>query len=127
MAVTYTTAVKNARMTATLGEIDGGVASGGGTLEIGTTGMAAVLVTFTLTDPAGTVTGDTLNFDFDPDLNASASGNGTASAARIKDSDGTNVITGMTVGTTGTDVVLDSISLTSGQSVTLTLGSIQHA
>jgi hypothetical protein len=125
MAVTYSTAVKTARMNAVVTAIDAGASDS--TLEIGTAAMGAVLATFTFADPCGSVSDDTLTFDFDPDLEAIASGTGTAAAAQIKNGDGTVVISGLTVGTSGTDIVLDSVSITSGQTVTLATGTIQHA
>lgn len=125
MAVTYPSTVKAARMTAVRDAIDAG--SGAGKLEIGTAGMAAVLVTFTLADPSGAVSGDTLTLDFDPDISATASGSGTPAAARIRDSDDNDVVTGLTAGTSGTDIVLDSASITAGQTVTITAGTLQHA
>ncbi len=113
-------------MQAVVTQIDAG--AGPGTLEIGTAGMASVLATLTLADPSGTVSGAVLTFDFDPDISdTSADNTGTAAEARIKDSNGTVIISGMTVGTTGTDVVLDSVSITAGQTVTLTTGTITHA
>lgn len=126
MAVTYSTAAKTARMQAIVAQIDAG--AGPGTLEIGTTGMASVLATLTLADPCGTVSGAVLSFDFDPDISdTSADNTGTAAVAQIKDSNGTVIISGLTVGTSGTDVVLDSVSITAGQTVTLTTGTITHA
>lgn len=126
MAVTYSTAAKTARMQAIVAQIDAG--AGPGTLEIGTTGMASVLATLTLADPCGTVSGAVLTFDFDPDISdTSADNTGTAAVAQIKDSNGTVIISGLTVGTSGTDVVLDSVSITAGQTVTLTTGAIIHA
>lgn len=126
MAVTYTTAVKNARMAAVIAQIDAG--SGAGTLEIGTTGMGSVLATLTLADPCGTAASGVLTFDFDPDISdTSADASGTAAEARIKDSNGTVCISGLTVGTSGADIVLDSVSITAGQTVTLTTGTITHA
>lgn len=126
MAVTYSTACKQARLEAVIAQIDGG--SGAGTLEIGTSGMGTVLATLTLADPCGSASGATLTFDFDPDISdSSADATGTAAAAQIKDSNGTVVISGLTVGTSGTDIVLDSVSITAGQTVTLTTGTITHA
>jgi len=58
MAVTYATAVKTARMTATRDNFQNG------TLEIGTAGMATVLATFTLSGTAGTVATDTWTLAF---------------------------------------------------------------
>lgn len=125
MAVTYATSVKTARMQAVADAIDAG--AGAGTLEIGTAGMAAVLATIQLVEPCGTVSGAVLTLDFDPDISATASGTGTAAAAQIKDGGGTAIITGLTVGTSGTDIVLDSTSITSGQTVTITAGTLTHA
>lgn len=127
MAVTYSTAAKTARMQAVIDQIDAH-ATLAGTLEIGTTGMATVLATFTLADPSGTAAAGVLTFDFDPDISdTSADATGTAAEARIKDGSGTAIITGLTVGTAGTDIVLDSTSITAGQTVTLTTGTITHA
>lgn len=126
MAVTYSTACKTARMEAVVAEIDESASAG--TLEIGTSSMASVLASFTLADPCGTVTNGVLTFDFDPDISdSSANNSGTAAEARIKNGDGTAVITGLTVGTSGTDIILDSVAITSGQTVTLTTGTITHA
>ena len=126
MAVTYSTAAKTARMAAVIAQIDAGAAAG--TLEIGTTGMGSVLAILTLADPCGSAASGVLTFDFDPDISdASANASGTAAEARIKDSDGTVIISGLTVGTSGTDIVLDSVSITAGQTVTLTTGTITYA
>lgn len=126
MAVTYSTAAKTARMDAVITQIDAG--AGTSTIEIGTAGMASVLAVFDLPSPCGTVTNGVLTFDMDPDLSdASANNSGTAAEARIKDGDGTVVISGLTVGTSGADIILDSVSITSGQTVTLSTGTITHA
>lgn len=126
MAVTYSTAAKTARMNAVVSQIDAG--AGTSTIEIGTSGMGTVLAVFDLPDPCGTVTNGVLTFDMDPDLtDSSANAGGTAAAARIKDGSGTAVITGLTVGTSGADIILDSVSITAGQTVTLTAGTITHA
>lgn len=126
MAVTYSTACKSARMSAVVDQIDASATAG--TLEIGTTAMASVLATFTLADPCGTVTNGVLTLDFDPDISdTSANNTGVAVAAQIKNGDGTAIITGLTVGTSGTEIVLDNTSINSGQTVTLTTGTITHA
>ncbi len=126
MAVIYSTAAKTARLNAVVAQIDAG--AGPGTLEIGTTAMGTVLAVLTLADPSGTVSGAVLTFDFDPDItDSSANATGTAAAAQIKDSNGTVVISGLTAGTSGTDIILDSVSITAGQAVTLTTGTITHA
>ena len=127
MAITYSTAAKNARLDAVATLIDAG--AGAGKLEIGTTGMASILATFALADPScAAASGGVLTFDFDPDISdTSADNSGTAAAARIRYSNNTDIITGLTVGTSGTDIVLDSVSITAGQTVTLATATITHA
>jgi hypothetical protein len=126
MAVTYTTAVKNARLDAVAAQIDAG--SGAGKLEIGTTGMGTVLATITLADPsAASAASGVLTFSGFPRSDTSADNTGTAAAARIRDSNNTDIVTGLTVGTSGSDINLDSTSLTAGQTVTITSATITHA
>lgn len=125
MAVTYSATAKSNRMTAVRDTIDAG--SGAGVLQIGTASMATVLAEFTLNDPSGTVSGSVLTLSGFPKSDTSANATGTAAAARIRDSNGNDVITGLTVGTTGSDINLDSVSITSGQTVTLNSATITHA
>lgn len=122
MAVTYTAAVKNARLAAVVTEI--GTA---GKIEIGTTGMASILAVIDLGNPAGTVSGGILTFSGFPRSDTSADNSGIAAAARIRKGDNTDIVTGLTVGTSGADIILDSVSITSGQTVTLSSASITHA
>lgn len=122
MAVTYTTAVKNSRLSAVVTAI-----GAAGVLEIGTTGMGTVLATIPLSNPAGTVSGGVLAISA-PVSDTSADNTGTAAAARIRTaSGGTDIVTGLTVGTSGTDIVLDSVSITAGQTVTINSATITHA
>ena len=122
MAVTYTTAVKNARLDAVTTEI--GTA---GKLEIGTAGMATVLATITLANPAApAASSGVLTFTM-PQSDTSADDTGTAAAARIRDSVDTDIVTGLTVSTSGADINLDNTSITSGQTVTINSATITHA
>ena len=89
--------------------------------------MGTVLATITLNDPSGTVTNGVLTLSGTPLSDTSADADGTAAAARIRDSDNNDVITGLTVGTGSEDIVLDSVSITTGQTVTITSGTITHA
>ncbi len=125
MAVTYPTAVKTARMTAVRDLIDAG--SGPGVLQIGTTGMASILAEITLNDPSGTISSDVLALSGFPKSDTSANNTGTAAAARIRDSNGNDVITGLTVGLLAADIILDSVSITAGQTVTINSAAITHA
>ena len=122
MAVTYTAAVKIARMGAVTSQ-----AGATAVLEIGTAAMGTILASFALNNPiAGAATGaGVLTLSGFP-KNATASATGTAAAARIR-TGGTDIITGLTVGTSGADVILDSLSITAGQTVTLNSAVITHA
>lgn len=121
MAVTYVTALKTTRMEAVVTAI-----GASGKLEIGTAGMGAILATIPLANPAGTVTNGVLNFTAAGMSDTSADNSGTAAAARIRTGADADVITGLTVGTSGSDINLDSVSITAGQTVTITSAAITH-
>ena len=58
----------------------------------------------------------------------SADNTGTAAAARIRTAPaGTDIITGLTVGTSASDINLDSVSITAGQTVTINSATVTHA
>ena len=89
-----------------------------------TAATGTVLVTFTLADPAFFVAAAGVkDLDADPDIAATAAATGTVGWARCKDSVGVTVFDG-SVGTAATDFIINSTSITSGQTVNLTLGSI---
>jgi hypothetical protein len=125
MAVTYSTAVKNARLLAVRDSIDAG--AGPGVLQIGTAGMATVLAEITLADPSATASAGVLTFSGFPRSDTAANATGVAAAARIRDSSGTDIITGLTVGTSGADIVLDNTSVNTGQVITINSATITHA
>ena len=125
MAVVYAAALKTTRMTAVVTAIDAG--SGPGKLEIGSAGMASILATITLGDPSATVSGAVLTFSGMPRSDTAADNTGTAAAARIRTSADVDVVTGLTVGTSGTDIVLDSVSITAGQTVTINSATLTHS
>lgn len=124
MSVTYRAALKTVRMQAVADDIDSGPAAG--TLEVGTAAMALVLATFTCDDPCGVVAGSVLTFS---GLTKSvlASNGGTAAEARFKNSTGTTIVSGLTVGTIGTDIIISSTSVSAGQQLDWTAGTITHA
>lgn len=124
MAITYTTAVKTARMTAVLNQIDAG--AGAGKIKIRDSGNV-VLATITLADPSATVTNDVLTFSGFPRSDTAADATGTANNAIITDSNDVTIISGLTVGLSASDVILDSLSITTGQTVTLNSATITHA
>jgi hypothetical protein len=119
MAVTYATAVKTARMTATRDHF------ANGTLEIMTSGDA-VLATFGLDAAGGTISGAVWTLVLDASTVA-AGATGTAAKAQVKNSGGTANLTGLTVGTSGSDINLYNLSIASAQNVTLSSATITHA
>ena len=129
MAVTYTNAVKISRMAAV-------VTAAGATavLEIGTSalsGNTGILATIALNNPiAGAAAGaGVLSLSGFPKSDTSADATGTAEKAQIRTAfSGTDIITGLTVGLSGTDIILDSLSITAGQAVTINATpTITHA
>lgn len=124
MAVNYTTAVKNARLDAVTSAI-----GTTGVLEIGTAGMASTLATIALGNPAAAAaSAGVLTLAGFPRSDTAADATGTAAAARIRTaSGGTDIVTGLTVGTTGSDINLDSTNITTGQQVTINSATITHA
>lgn len=123
MAVTYSTAVKNARLSAVVTAI-----GTTGVLEIGTSGMGTVLATLPLSNPAGTVASGVLTFSGFPKSDSSAAADGTAASARIRTSTGgVDLVTGLTVGTSGADILIDNVSIITGETITINSASITHA
>jgi hypothetical protein len=119
MSVTYATSLKTTRMTAVVTAV-----GAAGRLIIGTSGMAATLATLPLANPMGTVSGAVLTVTT-TGVSASATGTGTAAAAKI--TDGTNdLITGLTVGVSASDIIISNTSVNTGQTVSLTSGSLTH-
>ena len=122
MAVIYAAAVRTARLQAVVDAIDAGAA---GKLKLYTSGDA-LLATLTLADPCGTVSGDILTFDADPDITVAAADTGTVAKATITTSADAVIVSGLTVGTSGADIIVDSTSITSGQTVSFNTGTITH-
>ncbi len=123
MPVVYSTTVKNSRLTVVRDAIDAG--SSNGVLEIGTSGMGTVLATIPLADPCGSVSSGVLTFSA-PVSDTNADATGTAAEARIKDSNGTTIISGLTVGTSGANINLSSLGVTAGDTVTINSAAITH-
>jgi hypothetical protein len=124
MTITYVTAVANNRLNVVRDAIDAG--AGPGIIEIGTAGMGTVLVTFSFNDPsAPNAAGKVLTFSGFP-KSANPTASGTAAAARVRDSTNADVGTGLTVGTAGTDIILNTTTIQVGIPVTLTSATITH-
>jgi hypothetical protein len=122
MAVVYTTAVKNARLDAVVTQI-----GATGVLEVGTAGMATVLFSVTLNNPAGTSSGGVLTFSGFPKT-TTASASGTAAAGRIRTATGgTDIVTGLTVGTSSADIIVNTTTVATSDPVSVTSATITHA
>lgn len=126
MTVVYAQTLKNTRMTDVKTKVE---ALGVAKLQIansnGFASASDVLVTINFANPACSVTSDLLSFQSLP-VSALASFTGTASQARIRDGSDNVIISGLTVGTSGTNIVLNTTSIASGQLVRLDSGSITH-
>lgn len=127
MSVIYTNAVKNARMTAIVTAI-----GASGKLKLFTAGDV-LLATFTLAATAGTAAGAGVLTLSDANggtagiLNTTAVAAGTAAKASITTSADLDIITGLTVGTAATDMILDNVVLASSQAVTINSATFTHA
>lgn len=117
MSVNYSTPVITNRLQQVINGMDGGGLSGA--LHFLDSGNN-ILATITLAFPSGTVAGATLTFSGLTLIDLSVAVSGDAVAARIDDSNGSTIISGLTVGTAGTDIVLSpSNTLVAGQVLAL--------
>jgi hypothetical protein len=123
MTVSYIAALKSTRMQAVIAAIDANAAPA--VLEIGTAAMAATLAAITLGKPSFTEAGGIITVV--GSRSGTATTTGTAAAARIKDGGGNIIVSGLTVGTSGADINLNSTAITNGQTVTLSSGTITHS
>ena len=128
-AVTYTTAVKNARMTA-VRDAWGASAK----LKIFHSDGTTVLATFTFsaTTADSTVAAGVLTCKFTGNAASQtvvAAATGVGTTAKVTTSGDADVITGLTVSATGGggDVQLNSTTIGSGANVTITACSFTHA
>jgi hypothetical protein len=134
MAIAYSTAAANARLTQTYnatgtaaGVSVNGQTAGGGLLVIGTSGLSGatgVLATVTLTStPPGVVASKVWTLSGTP-LSATPSANGTAALAELRDSAGNTVASGLTVGTSGASIIVTTTTFSTGIPVSVTSGTI---
>lgn len=131
MAIGLATPTRNANVDATAARFDAG--AGAATIEVRTGGKPAnpqavatgtLLATFTLNDPSwGAAVAGSAALDVTPGLSAVGAAAGTAGWFRVKDSTGATVMDG-TCGTIGTDMIMTSTSVSVGQVVNLTAGTM---
>ena len=89
-------------------------------------GATGVLATLALPNPPGTVSGAVFTLSGVP-LTIAASASGTAALAELRNNAGTTIVSGLSVGTAATDVILGTTTITSGGTVTITAGTITHS
>ena len=108
MSVVYAASTKTARMNAVVTDI-----GTSGLIKWYTSNGGTLLATFALAATAGTVSGNVLTFS-DANgaaagiLNTTAAAAGTATYAEITTSAGVATVTGLTVGLSGTDFIVDN-------------------
>jgi hypothetical protein len=135
MAVNYSGTLKTNRMQLVPDLIAGltAAASTGtrsaGSLVIGTSalsGATGVLATITLGTTPATVSGSVMTLSGVP-LTANASAGGTAALAELRNNAGTAIVSGLTVGTSASDVIVTTVTIVNTQPVTVTSGTITHS
>ena len=124
MAINYTTALKNNRLDEVTALLD---VSAPGDMQIANTAFALVLATIALLNPAFPAAAAGVLTMASAISDTSADATGTAAEAKLRDGAGADVATGLTVGTGGTDLILDSVSITIAQTVTINTMTITHA
>ena len=125
MSIVYSDAVKIARLAVvqTAIEADAGV----GAIRIYTASYTTLLATVPVEDSqVASGTGTVTLALIDAPSSVAAVGTGTAAIARLCDNSGDVVASNLTVGTSGTDIVVDSTSITTGQTVQVTTAVITH-
>lgn len=120
MAIIYDASVKTARMDATKA-------------AVGTNGKLKILdasnVVLAVLDlgAGGSVSGSVWTLIASPVSDLTADAGGTPSKAIITTSADATKVSGLTVGLTGADINLDSLSITAGQEVKINSATITHA
>lgn len=134
MSVVYAATLKTNRMQLVSDLVDSKVAAAStgagsaGQLVIGDStlsGATGVLATIALPNPPFTIAGAVATLAGVP-LSAAASASGTAAKAEIRNNAGTVIVSGLTVGTAATDIILGTTTISSGGTVTITSGTITH-
>lgn len=134
MSVSYSATVKDKRMQLVIDYIAGKVAAAStgsataGKLVIGTSslsGATGVLATLALNTTPFTLSGGVITLSGVP-LSVSPSAAGTAAKAEFRDNADTVVITGLTVGTSASDIIVNTTTVATGVPFQVTSGTITH-
>jgi len=114
MAIAMNTTLRNARATAIVTE-----AGSGALIKLYTATYTTLLGTLTCSATIGTVSGGVLTFNAITQ-DSSADNSGVFALARLYKSDGTTmVIEGLTVGTSGTNIIVNAASAVAGAAITM--------
>lgn len=123
MSVNYALSIENSRLQLVANAIDAGGANGVMRLL---DGSGNVLSSLLLARPCGAVAADYLTFAGMSLIDPSAGGTGAALAARVEDSTGATIISGLTVGTAGTDIILSPTNfIKAGQAIAIQQATIK--
>jgi hypothetical protein len=123
MSTIYANALKDSRMTDVITKLD--AQSGNAELQLLTGVGGTLLVSITLAKPSFTEANQQITMAGVP-VSGVASAAGQAMAGQFLDSAGTTWISGLTVGTSGTDIVLNNTTIAVNQTVTITSCVITH-
>ena len=123
MSVIYPVTLLNTRLQDVVNAIDAGPAAG--VLRLLNSG-GSTLSSLALAKPSGSVGGGILTFLGLSLVDPAAAASGLATAARIEDSTGSTVISGLTVGTSSAfDIVLSpSAAIVAGNTIAITQATI---
>lgn len=110
-------------MSAVLSAID---ALGVAKIVIFNAGYSSALVTVNLAHPSFVMSSGVLTLQGTP-LSATVTNTGTAALAQIQDYSGTWWVQNLSVGTSATDLIINSVALVAGQTLTISSGSITAA
>jgi len=124
MVATYTTALKNNRLDEVTALLD---VSQPGEFVITTTANGSDLAVIDLLNPSFPGASSGVLTMASAISTSNADNGGTAAECEMNDGASAAVITGLTVGTGGTDVILDSVAITASQTVQINTATITHA
>lgn len=114
---------KESNMQGTLSDIDSG--AGAGYLAVLDNGDTD-LMHFTLADPAGVVSGDTLTFDIPTPITGSYIATGVIAKGELRNSNGEVEATTVSVGTSNSDILVSSTQISDTIDTTLLQGVMKH-
>lgn len=127
MTLAYRTTLANARLTAVVTDL-----GATGRLVVGTSALAGgatgTLVTFSMSNPAGTVAARVLTFSGTP-ITAVAAASGVVAKGELRDAALGNVIVdGLTVGASGSgaDIIVDTTAIVLNRTIYWLSGAITH-